>query len=159
MSAWGASALAVSPGAEAGGDASAGSVCASMVSARPFCTNTKAMVVARSRVAGNRCGRFMTPIPPSIADWIAGLEQLPGSNAKSIKARLRALQLLVAFAVIAAALLDPLQAAIAVAGLVSLVLVVAGLEPLLAGAQAGVFRIHRGGKHRVTDRGGRSRCS
>src|SRR3954470_10978094 len=53
-----------------------------------------------------------------------------------------ALQLLVAFAVIAAALLDPLHAAIAVGGLVGVVLVDAGVQAPLAGGLLGVFRIN-----------------
>src|SRR5436190_3307062 len=61
----------------------------------------------------------------------------------------RALQLLGAFAVIAAALLDPLQAAIAVGGLVGVVLIDAGMHARLAGGLLGVFRIHR----RRIDRG------
>src|ERR1700760_4170187 len=57
---------------------------------------------------------------------------------------LRALQLLVAFAVIAAALHDPFHAAIAVGFLVGLVLVNAGMHAGLAGGFTGVFRIHGG---------------
>src|SRR3981081_4452582 len=60
----------------------------------------------------------------------------------------RALQLLGALAVIAAALLDPLQAAIAVAGLVGVVLVDAGVHPRLAFAFLGIFRIDRGREDR-----------
>src|SRR4051812_19882821 len=54
-----------------------------------------------------------------------------------------ALQLLGAFAVVAAALLDPLHAAIGVGRLVGVVLVDAGVHPRLAGRLLGVFRIDR----------------
>ena len=70
----------------------------------------------------------------------------------------RALQLLGAFAVIAAALLDPLQAAIAVGGLVGVVLIDAGVHARLAGAFLGIFRIHRGRKDRRSRRR-RGRCA
>ena len=53
----------------------------------------------------------------------------------------RALQLLGAFAVVAAALLDPLQAAIGVAGLVGIVLVHARVHARLAGGLLGIFGI------------------
>src|SRR6202011_970509 len=59
-----------------------------------------------------------------------------------------ALELLVAFAVIAAALFDPFQAAIGVGGLVGVVLIDAGVHPRLAGRFLGVFRIDRGREHR-----------
>src|SRR6266704_625135 len=69
-----------------------------------------------------------------------------------------ALQLLGAFTVIAAALLDPLQAAIGVGGLVGVVLVDAGVHPRLAGAFLGIFRINGGGIHcRPGRRGGGDR--
>src|ERR1700753_4204325 len=74
----------------------------------------------------------------------------------------RTLQALVAFAVIAAALLDPLQAAISVAGLVDVVLVEAAVHTALAGGFLGVFRIHRRREYRVAHRhrrgGGSGRC-
>src|ERR1700748_2998262 len=54
-----------------------------------------------------------------------------------------ALQALVAFGVVAAALLDPLHAAIAVAGLVGIVLIDAGVHARLAGALLGIFRVDR----------------
>src|SRR4029077_13480117 len=56
--------------------------------------------------------------------------------ARNFPARLGALQALVAFAVIAAALLDPLQPAIAVADLVGLVVIEAGFH---AGFARGVL--------------------
>src|SRR5262249_40413390 len=56
----------------------------------------------------------------------------------------RALQLLGAFAVIAAALLDPFQATIAIGRLVGVVLVDAGVHACLAFALLGIFRIDRG---------------
>src|SRR5258705_9995016 len=59
-----------------------------------------------------------------------------------------ALQLLGALAVIAAALLDPLQAAIGVGSLVGVVLIDAGVHPRLAGAFLGIFRIDGGREHR-----------
>ena len=59
----------------------------------------------------------------------------------SVAGQARALQLLGAFAVIAAALLDPLQAAIGVGGLVGVVLVDAGVHARLAGGLLGIFRI------------------
>src|SRR5690349_8513555 len=55
----------------------------------------------------------------------------------------RALQLLGAFAVIAATLLDPLQTAVTVGGLVGVVLIQAGVHASLAGGLLGVFRIDR----------------
>src|ERR1700674_5529478 len=58
-----------------------------------------------------------------------------------------ALQLLVALAVIAAALLDPLHAAIAVGGLVGVVLIDTGMHPGLAGGLLGIFRIDGGWEH------------
>src|SRR4051794_28526795 len=54
-----------------------------------------------------------------------------------------ALQPLIAFAVIAAALLDPLHAAVAICGLVGVVLIDAGVHASLARAFLGVFRIDR----------------
>src|SRR6202011_2031140 len=68
-----------------------------------------------------------------------------------------ALELLVAFAVIAAALLDPFQAAIGVGGLVGVVLIDAGVHPRLAGGLLGIFRIHGRREHRGAGRrcGGR----
>src|SRR5580693_5913466 len=54
----------------------------------------------------------------------------------------RPLQPLVAFGIIATALLDPFQAAIRVRRLVGIVLIVACLEALFAGAQAGIFGIN-----------------
>src|SRR5258705_3488130 len=59
-----------------------------------------------------------------------------------------ALQLLGALAVIAAALLDPLQAAIGVGGLVGVVLIDAGVHPPFASAFLGIFRIDGGREHR-----------
>src|ERR1700679_3995374 len=61
--------------------------------------------------------------------------------------RSSALQLLVALAVIAAALHDPFQAAIAVAGLVGVVLVEAGFAPRFAGGVLRVFGIDGAGKY------------
>src|SRR5665213_128134 len=55
-----------------------------------------------------------------------------------------ALQPLVAFAVIAATLLDPLHAAIAIAGLVGVVLIDAGMHAALASGFLGIFRIDGG---------------
>src|ERR1051325_6439506 len=55
-----------------------------------------------------------------------------------------ALQLLAAFAVIAAALLDPLHAAIGIGGLVGVVLVDTGVHARLAFALLGIFRVDRG---------------
>src|SRR5260221_14540079 len=65
-----------------------------------------------------------------------------------------AFQLLVALAIIAAALLDPLQAAVTVGGLVGIVLIDAGMHPRLAGGFLAVFRIDGGREHRVAHRGG-----
>src|ERR1700730_7049117 len=70
--------------------------------------------------------------------------------------RRSALQLLGTLAVIAAALLDPLQAAIGVSGLVGVVLIDAGVHPGLARGFLGVFRIHRGREYGRTG-GGRPR--
>src|SRR6266568_639843 len=58
--------------------------------------------------------------------------------------------MLVALAVIAAALLDPLQAAVAVIRLVGVVLVEAGMHPLLAGGFARVLRVDGIREHCVT---------
>src|SRR5260370_20167438 len=58
-----------------------------------------------------------------------------------------ALQLLGALAVIAAALLDPLQAAIGVTGLVGIVLVDAGVHPGLASGFLGIFWINGSGEY------------
>src|ERR1700737_383887 len=57
------------------------------------------------------------------------------------------LQLLGALAVIAAALLDPLQAAIGVTGLVGIVLVDAGVHPGLASGFLGIFWINGSGEY------------
>src|SRR5262245_10803129 len=63
-----------------------------------------------------------------------------------------ALQPLVALAVVAAALLDPLQAAVTVIGLVGIVLIEAGVQPRLAGALAGVFGRDSRRERRATGR-------
>ena len=81
------------------------------------------------------------------------LKARPGHAGRALsvcmRARLRrALQLLGAFAAVAAALLDPLQAASGVGGLVGVVLVDAGVHPRLAGGLLGIFRIDGGRKHR-----------
>src|SRR5262245_19709724 len=67
----------------------------------------------------------------------------------------RTLQMLVAFAVVAAALLNPLHAAVAVTGLVGVVLVDAGVHAGLAGGLLAVFRIDGIRKDGVADG---SRC-
>src|SRR4029079_10125250 len=54
-----------------------------------------------------------------------------------------AFQLLRAFAVIAAALLDPLQPAMGIGSLVGVVLIDTGVHAGLAGGLLGIFRIHR----------------
>src|SRR5581483_10565996 len=69
----------------------------------------------------------------------------------------RAFQPLVAFRIIAAALLNPFQAAIAACGLVGVVLVDAGVHACLAGGLLGVFRIDRGREDCVTGRDRRGR--
>src|SRR4029077_10859619 len=69
-----------------------------------------------------------------------------------------ALQSLVAFAVIAAALLDPLHAAIAIGRLVGVVLVDAGMHARLAGGFLRVFRIDRRREYRRTSGRGRRGC-
>ena len=61
-----------------------------------------------------------------------------------------ALQLLGALTVIAAALLDPLQAAVGVGGLVGVVLIDAGVHPPFASAFLGIFRIDGGRELRLT---------
>src|SRR5215471_752028 len=80
----------------------------------------------------------------------------------------RALQMLVAFTVVAAALLNPLHTAIAAIGLVGVVLVDAGVHAGLAGGLLAVFRIDGIRENGVADgswcRGGRrgssrSRCT
>ena len=58
---------------------------------------------------------------------------------------------LVALAVVAAALLDPFQAAIAVAGLVGFVLIEAGQHAGLAGGILGIFGIDRAWEHGIAD--------
>src|SRR5258708_30663914 len=70
-----------------------------------------------------------------------------------------ALQLLGALAVIAAALLDPFQAAIGVTGLVGIVLVDAGVHPGLASGFLGIFWINGSGEYSRPGRcgGGRGR--
>src|SRR5207245_4523340 len=69
------------------------------------------------------------------------------------------LQPLVALAVVAAALLDPLQAAVAVVGLVGIVLIEAGVQPRLAGTLTRIFgrdrRRERRTARRSEARGGR----
>src|ERR1700737_957164 len=68
-----------------------------------------------------------------------------------------ALQVFGALAVIAAALLDPLQAAIGVTGLVGIVLVDAGVHPGLASGFLGIFWINGSGEYSRPGRcGGRS---
>src|SRR5436190_7698976 len=69
-----------------------------------------------------------------------------------------ALQFLGAFAVIAAALLDPLHATIGIGGLVGVVLVDAGVHACLAFALLGIFRIDRAREHRGTGRRCGRRC-
>src|SRR5207244_1554764 len=86
---------------------------------------------ARERLKGGEAGRNMA------AGMVVAAET-------SGRARVgcwsgRALQLLGAFAVIAAAFLYPLQAAIAVAGLVGIVLVHACVHARLAGGLLGIF--------------------
>src|SRR6516165_11362389 len=73
----------------------------------------------------------------------------------------RTLQPLVTLRVIAAALLNPLQAAVGVGRLVGVVLVDAGVHARLAGRLLGVFRIDCVREDRISDRQyGRSRgCS
>src|SRR5262249_53609953 len=66
----------------------------------------------------------------------------------------RALQALGAFAVIAAALLDPLQPAIGIAGLVGVVLIDASVHARLAFAFLGVFWIDLARENRRTGGGG-----
>ena len=88
---------------------------------------------AQARATGGEVGRNIAP-------------RIVGAAEASGRARVgcclgRALQLLGAFAVIAAALLDPLQAAIAVGGLVGVVLIHAGVHAGLAGGLLGIFRI------------------
>src|SRR5580704_14166494 len=58
-----------------------------------------------------------------------------------------ALQLGIALAVVAAALLDPMQAAIAATGLVGVVLIEAGVHPRPAGRLAGILRRYGGREH------------
>src|SRR4029077_8312869 len=84
-----------------------------------------------------------------------------GSRPRHHLALSRALQLLGAFAVIAAALLDPFQAAIGAGRLVGVVLVDTGVHPRLAFALLGIFRIDRGRIYRRAGwrRGRRRRCS
>src|SRR5262245_45338915 len=69
-----------------------------------------------------------------------------------------ALQALVALAVVAAALLNPFQIAVGVAGLVGVVLVKAGVHAGLALGLLRVFLTDRGREYGVAARG-RSRCS
>ena len=59
----------------------------------------------------------------------------------------------VALAVVSAALHDPLQAAIAVGGLVGIVLIQAGVHTRLSGAFAGVLLRDRVWKHSVAEWG------
>src|SRR6266404_6299232 len=68
-----------------------------------------------------------------------------------------AFQFLGALTVIAAALLDPLQAAIGIGGLVGVVLIDAGVHPRLASAFLGIFRIDGGGEYRGSGGCGRRR--
>src|ERR1700733_2498685 len=68
---------------------------------------------------------------------------------RRIVARLGALQLRVALAVMAAALLDPFQAAIAGTGLVGVVLVETGFAARLAGGILRVFWIDHAGEYGV----------
>src|ERR1700730_4297303 len=68
-----------------------------------------------------------------------------------------ALQLLVALAVIAAALLDPFQPAIGVGSLVGIVLIDASMHAALAGCLLGVFRLQGSGEPGRPCRSGRRR--
>src|SRR5436309_6063328 len=86
------------------------------------------------------------------AEMCACSRDKPGDDAVSVRSG-RALQLLGALAVIAAALLDPFQAAIGVAGFVGVVLIDAGVHAGLARGLLGIFWIHRIGE----DRGARWR--
>ncbi len=87
----------------------------------------------------------------------AGLEQDGRSAAPACCSHLEAsggaLQLLVAFAVIAAALLDPLQAAIAVGGLVGVVLVDAGVQAPCRGSPWHISDRSRSDRSRVRPAG------
>src|SRR5262249_40102504 len=74
---------------------------------------------------------------------------------RELARRSGALQPLVAFAVIAAALLDPLQPAIAVGCLVGIVLVEAGVHAGLARRLLGIFGTDRA---RIDGIAGRDRC-
>src|ERR1700761_1936227 len=79
----------------------------------------------------------------------------PGLSLASESERQRstlALQVLVALAVIAATLLDPLHAAITVCGLVGVVLIEAAVHPGLARAFLRVFRADGHRENRVTHR-------
>src|ERR1700720_4075802 len=64
-----------------------------------------------------------------------------------------ALQPLVALAVVAAALLNPVETAIAVAGLVLVVLIEARMHPRLAAGLGGILGRHGGWKYRLTGSG------
>src|SRR3954451_23631576 len=90
-------------------------------------------LLAQAVEARGEIGREATGLKQEAGAWLRPLRPLEASGG--------ALQLLVAFAVIAAALLDPLHAAIAVGGLVGVVLVDAGVEARLARGLLGVFRI------------------
>src|SRR3954453_19547372 len=88
---------------------------------------------AQAIAARREIGREATGLKQEAGAWLRPLRRLESSGGP--------LQLLVSFAVIAAALLDPLHAAIAVGGLVGVVLVDAGVQAALAGGLLGVFRI------------------
>ena len=64
-----------------------------------------------------------------------------------------ALQALIAFAVVAATFLDPLQTAIGVSDLVGIVLIEAGVHPSLTFTLFGIFRRDGGGKQGIADGG------
>ena len=105
---------------------------------------------AQARATGGEVGRDIAP---------RGVGAAEASGRAHFRCCLgRALQLLGAFAVIAAALLDPLQTAIAVGGLVGVVLIHAGVHAGLAGGLLGIFRIDgaridRGARRRSRRRG------
>src|SRR6185437_16656120 len=88
-----------------------------------------------------------------ISCWEKADAARPGRPGRIMISRSRRpLQVLVALGVVAAALLDPLHAAIAVGRLVGVVLVDAGVHASLAGGLLGVFRIDRIGEYRVAHR-------
>src|SRR5262249_2459110 len=80
----------------------------------------------------------------------------PIPNRKALRDGASALQLLVAFAVVATALLNPVETGVGIRGLILVVLIEARMHPRPAGTLLGIFGRHGSREYRFAS-GGRSR--